>query len=483
MRRREFIAGLGGTALALPLAARAQGYPHKLVKIILPYTAGSPNDVIARFIAPHLSLRLRKPVIIENRAGGGTSFGAKAVRAAEPDGYTLLFSNSPTHVIASLGSASFSYDPLEAFVPIAMVGSSSLVLVIAPGVPASSVQELVAFAKAHPGKLNFGFGQGTLPHLVGELFKVATGTDIVSIPYRGGAQAVSDMLGGRIEMNFGSGSTLLPLIREGKLRRESRLRRPQGQHGQHRFRTGRRLAAGLRGIDRKRPAQMGSDCQNHRFSGGVNGPVHASAQSARLPCGGLARRRLLRPALRAAAARAQIAPGPGERVGAVAIEPRRARPKAEFDHRPDYSDQHEGRQRVIQRRAQILPECAHDAGEDHRRQREQQDPPAALVAVVHPFNRDRQQAVDDEQAHESEEDLQTGGGKSIQGGRDRREVEPVDHLREHKSNDEENEKGNPPFGAIDPAPDAKQQMRPIHVPFSHLPDKDNQDNTRLPNLS
>jgi tripartite-type tricarboxylate transporter receptor subunit TctC len=218
MRRREFIAGFGAIALSSPLAARAQGYPNKPIKIILPYTAGSPNDVIARFIAPYLSLRLRQPVIIENRSGGGTSIGAKAVMTAEPDGYTLLFSNSPTHVIASLGNATFTYDPLNDFAPVAMVGSSSLVLVIAPAVPAKSVQEFVAYAKANPGKLNFGFGKGTLPHLVGELFKVATGTDIASIPYRGGAQAVSDMLGGRIEMNFGSGSTLLPLIREGKLR-------------------------------------------------------------------------------------------------------------------------------------------------------------------------------------------------------------------------------------------------------------------------
>jgi tripartite-type tricarboxylate transporter receptor subunit TctC len=218
MRRREFIAGLGGISPLWPRAARAQGYPNKLIKIILPYTAGSPNDVIARFIAPHLSLRLKQPVIVENRAGGGTSIGAKAVMNAEPDGYTLLFSNGPTHVIAALGNASFTYDPLKDFAPVAMVGSSALMMVIAPAVPAKSVQEFVAYAKANPGKLNFGFGQGTLPHLVGELFKVATGTDIVSIPYRGGAQAVSDMLGGRIEMNFGSGSTLLPLLREGKLR-------------------------------------------------------------------------------------------------------------------------------------------------------------------------------------------------------------------------------------------------------------------------
>src|SRR5216683_5149335 len=141
MRRREFIAGFGGIALLSPRAARAQSYPNKLIKIILPYTAGSPNDVIARFIAPHLSLRLKQPVIVENRAGGGTSIGAKAVMTAEPDGYTLLFSNGPTHVIAALGHPSAGYDPLRDFAPVAMVGSSSLVMVIAPSVPAKSVQE------------------------------------------------------------------------------------------------------------------------------------------------------------------------------------------------------------------------------------------------------------------------------------------------------------------------------------------------------
>jgi len=218
MRRRGFIAAFGAIALAPPRALRAQDYPHRPIRIILPYTAGSPNDVIARFIASYLSSRLNQPLAIENRAGGGTLIGVRAVMTAEPDGYTLLFSNSPTHIVASLGHASLPYDPLKDFAPIAMVGSSALVMVVAPTVPAGSVQELVAYAKANPGKLNFGFGQGTLPHLVGELFKVVTGTDIVSVPYRGGAQAVTDMLGGRIEMNFGSGSTLLPLIRDGRLR-------------------------------------------------------------------------------------------------------------------------------------------------------------------------------------------------------------------------------------------------------------------------
>ncbi len=157
-------------------------------------------------------------MVIDNRPGGGTSIGTKAVLAAEPDGYTLLFSNSPTLLIVPLAHKSFTYDPLNDFDAIATVASSSNVLVIASSVPAKSVQEFVSYAKANPGKLNFGFGQGTQPHLVGEMFKVATGTDIASIPYRGGAQAITDVLGGRIHMNIGTVATLLPLIRDGKLR-------------------------------------------------------------------------------------------------------------------------------------------------------------------------------------------------------------------------------------------------------------------------
>ena len=165
-----------------------------------------------------MTARLKEPVIVENRPGGGTSIGTKVVIAAEPDGYTLMFSNTPTHVIAALGHAIASYDAVRDLAPVAIVGSSALVMIIAPDVPANSVEEFIAYAKTHPGQLNFGFGQGTLPHLAGELFKLVSGTDIVSVPYRGGAQAVSDMLGGRIHMNFGSGSTLFPLVREGKVR-------------------------------------------------------------------------------------------------------------------------------------------------------------------------------------------------------------------------------------------------------------------------
>ena len=209
---------LVGVALGAVGLGIAEPYPNKLIKLILPYTPGSPNDVLARLIAPHLSSRLGQTVVIDNRPGGGTAIGAKAVMTAEPDGYTLLFSNTPSHLIAPLVNKSFTYYPLKDFVPISMIGSSSNVLVIAPSVPAQSLRDFISYAKANPGTLNFGFGQGTQPQLVGEMFKLAAGINIASIPYRGGAQAITDLLAGRIHMNVGTVATLLPLIREGRVR-------------------------------------------------------------------------------------------------------------------------------------------------------------------------------------------------------------------------------------------------------------------------
>jgi len=198
--------------------AQAQSYPNKPIKLILPYTAGSPNDVLARLIAPQLSARLGQPVIVDNRPGGGTITGVSAVLSAEADGHTLLFSNSPTHLIVPVASATPTYDPLKDFVPIATLAASSNVIVLGNDVPAKTVQEFVSYAKANPGKLNFGFGQGTLPQLVGEMFKSSAGIDIANVPYKGGAQAIPDLLGGRIHMNIGNASTLLPLHRAGQLR-------------------------------------------------------------------------------------------------------------------------------------------------------------------------------------------------------------------------------------------------------------------------
>lgn len=204
--------------VAVSAPVRAETYPDRPIKVIAPFTPGSPNDVVARLITPYLSSELKQSVVVENRPGGGTAIGVKAVMSAEPDGYTLMISNSPTHFITPLVSKTFSYDPLKDFIPVATIASGGLMLVIAPEVPARTLQEFVAYAKANPNKLNFGFGQGTLPQLVGEMFKQATATDIANIPYKGGIQAVTDMLGGRVQMNIGTISTLAPLVRQGKLR-------------------------------------------------------------------------------------------------------------------------------------------------------------------------------------------------------------------------------------------------------------------------
>jgi tripartite-type tricarboxylate transporter receptor subunit TctC len=218
--RRQFL-HLAAGAAALPAVSRiagAQTFPSRIIKMVLPYTAGSPNDVLARIVAPALSSRLGQPIIIDNRPGGSTLIGTRDVMTAKADGYTLLWSNSPVHFIAPFVSKGFKYDPLKDFVPIASIGSTSLVLVILPSIPAKTLQEFIAHAKANPGKLDFGFGRGTNPHLIGALLQQETGTEFAFIPYKGGAQVIPDMLGGRIHMNFGSISTLLPLIRNGSLR-------------------------------------------------------------------------------------------------------------------------------------------------------------------------------------------------------------------------------------------------------------------------
>jgi tripartite-type tricarboxylate transporter receptor subunit TctC len=207
-----------GMAIAGPLlaagAASAQSYPSKPIKIICPIPSGSVVDVMARLVTPSLSSRLGKPVIVENRPGGGITIGTKEVARAAPDGHTLLFSGV-SHVFTF---KALDYDPVKDFVPIGTVGSHPWILVVAPAVPARSLKELIDHAKVNPGKLNWGFGQGTGPHVYGEMFKAAAGIEMAGIPYKSGTQAVPDMLGGRIDMTFGVVSILLPLLREGRLR-------------------------------------------------------------------------------------------------------------------------------------------------------------------------------------------------------------------------------------------------------------------------
>jgi tripartite-type tricarboxylate transporter receptor subunit TctC len=199
--------------------AEAQTYPDRLIKIVVPYPPGGPIDITARLVAQRLGPILGQTVIIENRGGAGGALGTKAAAGAEPDGYTLLFGNASAFVVGPAVYRFRDYDTLKQFTPIAKVTEGYEVLVVAPDFPPKNVQELIAYAKAHPGKLNFGsMGYGNLTHLVAELFKLQTGTDFVHVPYKGSPEAVAGIVAGQVHILFGEVAGLLPLVREGKLR-------------------------------------------------------------------------------------------------------------------------------------------------------------------------------------------------------------------------------------------------------------------------
>jgi tripartite-type tricarboxylate transporter receptor subunit TctC len=213
--RRRLVLSLAAAALAGPAAA--QDYPTRPIRMITPFTPGSPVDVIARLVAQHLSVQLGQSVVVENKPGAGTTIGMKAATLAEPDGYTLLFQSSSLVVVPAMYK-NLDFDPIRSFKPVASVSYGSWVTIVPPSLPVNNPRELIAYAKANPGKLNFGFGQGTAPQLVGEWFHKSNGMVVTSVPYKGGAQAVTDMLGGTIHINLGTLATLLPLIRAGKVR-------------------------------------------------------------------------------------------------------------------------------------------------------------------------------------------------------------------------------------------------------------------------
>ncbi len=211
-----FIAAVAALSL-VGQAAAADGFPSKPVRIIVPYTPGSPNDVMARLLAQHLQAKLGQAAVIDNKPGGGTTIGSKVAAAAPADGYTLLFASSAL-VIEPIMTKQIEYDPQKDFAPIAFVARTSLLLTINEQVPANSVEEFVVYAKANPGKLSLGFAQGTVSQLAAEYFNRLHRLDITSVPYRGGALVIPDMLGGRIHIYWPSPATVLPLIRAGRIK-------------------------------------------------------------------------------------------------------------------------------------------------------------------------------------------------------------------------------------------------------------------------
>jgi tripartite-type tricarboxylate transporter receptor subunit TctC len=198
--------------------AQAQGYPQRLIKLVVGYPPGGPIDTTARIIAPRVAAILGQTVIVENRPGATGSIAAKALATTEPDGYTIMLGNASTLAVMPAIVRYRDYDTLKSFAPVAKITEGYEVLVVAPNGP-KNVQELIAAARASPGKLNFGSaGFGNLTHLTGELFKLRTGTDIVHIPYKGAPEAQTALLAGQIQMMFGDVAGLLPLVRAGRLR-------------------------------------------------------------------------------------------------------------------------------------------------------------------------------------------------------------------------------------------------------------------------
>ena len=199
-------------------ASHAEGYPERNIKIVVPFPAGGPTDVAARLVAQSLSSRLGHGVIVENQAGAGGRIGAKAVATATSDGYTLLLGGTNVNAITGAIYQNLGFDPIKSFAPVAMIYADSLALAVSPSVPADTCQGLVKYAKDNPGKLKYGAPPGIYTHFAGEFFKTKTATDILFVPYKGGAPAITDVLGGHIDMVFGNKSTLLALFKEQKLK-------------------------------------------------------------------------------------------------------------------------------------------------------------------------------------------------------------------------------------------------------------------------
>jgi len=205
-----------GAGFAAP--ARAQSYPDKPIKMIVPFLPGGPIDTMARLTAADLGTRLGQQVIVENRPGAGSTIGFKAAATAEPDGYTLLFGSSGSLGVAPALYPSLDVDPLKHFTAVATTSLLPHVMVVGPSVPAKTLAEFIAYAKTNPGKLNYGAGLGTPPHLLSTLFKTQAGLDVTYVPYKGSAQSVTDLLAGQTHFTIDGMLILIPQIKQGKLR-------------------------------------------------------------------------------------------------------------------------------------------------------------------------------------------------------------------------------------------------------------------------
>jgi len=210
---------LGCSGIALATLASAQSYPVKPVRIVAPFAAGSTIDIIGRIIAPKLHEALGQPVIVENRAGAGGAIGMDNVAKAAPDGHSLAIGALGPLAMNPVLYPKTPFDPVKDFAAVSLLATGPVVIAVHPSIPARTVQDLVGLAKKRPGQLNFGSpGVGTSPHLTGELFKLITHTDIVHVPYKGNAEAITDLIGGQVSIVFTGVPPVVPLAKAGKVR-------------------------------------------------------------------------------------------------------------------------------------------------------------------------------------------------------------------------------------------------------------------------
>jgi tripartite-type tricarboxylate transporter receptor subunit TctC len=218
--RRQFL-HLAAGAAALPTVlrvARAQAYPSRPVRIVVGFPAGGSFDVVARLFGQWLSERLGQPFIVENRSGAGGNIGTEVVVNAQPDGYTLLLVND-THAVNATLYEKLNFNFVRDIAPIASIASVPNVMQVNPAVPAQSVSEFIAYAKANPGKINMASGgNGTPAHVSGELFKIMTGVNMLHVPYRGGPPAIADLIGGQVQVMFPNIPQSIEILKSGKLR-------------------------------------------------------------------------------------------------------------------------------------------------------------------------------------------------------------------------------------------------------------------------
>jgi tripartite-type tricarboxylate transporter receptor subunit TctC len=210
---------LGFALVLLPIVAAAQAYPQRAIRIVAPYSPGATTDLLSRTVAQKLSEAWGQAVTVENRPGASGMIGAEAVVRAAPDGYTLLMASTAEVAINQNLYARMTYDPVKDLAPVTLAGITPLILVIHPSIPAQSLQELIALARAKPGRLTFASpGNGSVQHLSGELLKILARIDMVHVPYKGGAPAVTDLLAGQVSMFFAGMPPAMPHVKAGKLR-------------------------------------------------------------------------------------------------------------------------------------------------------------------------------------------------------------------------------------------------------------------------